>query len=58
MTSYEDKIKLEIVKTYSPIELKTIIMFLEAEMFYDELGQPYTRGYFINVIDRLEAKND
>lgn len=58
MISYEDKIKLEIVKTYSPTELKTILMFLEAEMFYDGLGQPYTRRCFRDTVNRFGAKND
>lgn len=50
--------KLEIVENYSPLELKTIIALLEAEMFYDRLGQPYTREYFRNVINRSGVKND
>lgn len=58
MISYEDKIKLEIVKNYNPRELRVILMFLEAEMFYDGFGQPYTREYFRNAIDRFGAKND
>ena len=56
--TYEDKMKLEIVKNYNPRELRIILMFLEAEMLYDELGRPYTREYFRNAIDRLGAKND
>lgn len=58
MISYEDKIKLEIVKNYDPCELQTILMFLEAELFYDKLGRPYNRGYFRNAFNRLGAKND
>lgn len=58
MINYEDKEKLKIVKTYSPIELKIILMFLEAEMFYDRLGQPYTRECFKNAANRFGAKND
>ena len=50
--------KLEIVENYSPYELKTVIMFLESEMFYDRFGRPYTREYFRNVISRSGAKND
>ena len=58
MINYEDKVKLEIVKNYSSGKLRAIIMFLEAEMFCDLLGRPYTREYFRNAIDRLGAKND
>lgn len=58
MISYEDEVKLEIVENYSPCELKTVIMFLESEMFYDRFGRPYTREYFRNVINRSGAKND
>lgn len=58
MISYEDKIKLEIVKNYNPSELRIILMFLEAEMFYDGFGQPYTRGYFRDTVNRFGAKND
>ena len=50
--------KLEIVENYSPRELRLILMFLESEMFYDRLGQPYTRGYFRDAINRSGAKND
>lgn len=60
MINYENEAieKLEIVENYSPLELKIIIEFLEAEMFCDGLGQPYTRGYFKDAINRLGAKND
>lgn len=58
MISYEDKIKLEIVKNYNPCELQAILMFLETEMFYDKLGRPYNRGYFKNAFNELGAKND
>ena len=50
--------KLEIVENYSPLELKTIIELLEAEMFYDRFGRPYTREFFRNIINRSGAKND
>lgn len=58
MISYEDKVKLEIVKNYSSGELRTIIMFLEGEMLCDSLGRPYTHEYFRNVVNRFGAKND
>ena len=58
MISHEDRIKLEIVEDYDPSELRLILMFLEAELFYDELGRPYTREYFKNALDRFGAKND
>lgn len=50
--------KLEIVENYSPRELRIILMFLESGMFYDRFGQPYTRGYFRDSINRFGAKND
>lgn len=58
MISHEDKIKLKIVEDYNPRELRIILMFLEAELFYDELGRPYTRGYFRNDFNRFGAKDD
>lgn len=60
MINYMNEVteKLEIVENYSPLELKTIIALLEAEMFYDRFGQPYTRGYFRDAINRFGAKND
>lgn len=58
MISHEDKIKLKIVEDYNPHELRIILMFLEAELFYDELGRPYNRGYFRNAFNRFGAKND
>ena len=55
--SVEDENKLEIVKDYSPIELRILIRFYEAGMFYDRYGQPYTREYMKNLIDRFGVNN-
>lgn len=55
--SVEDKDKLEIVKDYSPRELQIIINFYEEGMFCDRYGQPYTREYMQNLIDRFGVNN-
>lgn len=53
----EDEDKLEIVKDYSPRELRILIHFYEGGMFYDKNGQPYTRGYMTDLIDRFGVNN-
>lgn len=51
--SVEDENKLEIVKDYSPRELRILIRFYEGGMFYDRNGQPYTREHIKDLIDRF-----
>lgn len=55
--SAEDVNKLEIVKDYSPRELRILIHFYEGGMFYDRNGQPYTREHMQNLIDRFGVNN-
>lgn len=51
--SVEDENKLEIVKDYSPRELRILICFYKNDMFFDRYGQPYTREYMKDLIDRF-----
>lgn len=55
--SVEDENKLEIVKDYSPRELRILIRFYEDNMFFDRNGQPYTREYMKDLIDRFGVNN-
>lgn len=55
--SVEDEDKLEIVKDYSPRELRIILKFLEDGMFCDRNGRPYDRTYFRGLIDRFGVNN-
>lgn len=55
--SVEDEDKLEIVKDYSPRELRLILMFFEDGMFCDRNGQPYTRTYLRELRDRFGVNN-
>lgn len=50
--SVEDEDKLEIVKDYKPRELDIILHFLECGMFYDALGQPYSRNALNELYER------
>lgn len=53
--SVEDEDKLEIVKDYSPRELRILIHFYEGGMFCDRNGQPYTREYMKDLIYKFGA---
>lgn len=55
--SVEDQNKLEAVQDYSLLELRIIIDFLEAGMFYDSVGQPYTPKYIKSLIDKFGVNN-
>ena len=55
--SVEDRDKIETVKNYSPLELRIIIDFLEAGMFYDRLGQPYNPEYIKSLINKFGVQN-
>lgn len=55
--SVEDENKLEIVKDYSPMELRILISFYENGMLCDRYGQPYTREYMKDLIDRFGVNN-
>lgn len=55
--SVEDENKLEAVKNYSPRELRIIIDFLEAGMFYDRLGRPYTPEHIKSLINKFGVQN-
>lgn len=55
--SVEDENKLEIVKDYSPRELRILIRFYESGMFCDKNGQSYTRAHMKDLIDRFGVNN-
>lgn len=49
---YVDILKLEAVEDYTLLELKTIITFLEGDMFCDHNGQAYTREYIKKIAEK------
>jgi len=55
--SVEDENKLEIVKDFSPRELRIVLRFYKDGMFYDGNGQPYTREHMMDIINRFGVSN-
>ena len=49
--SAEDQKKLEIVKDYSPYELRVLTYYYENGHFCNEDGEPYDRAYMKHLIN-------